>query len=179
MNALPGDLLLHPVRLRIVQALVSRPMTALALKDVLGDVAQATLYRHIKTLEEGHLIEVITQRQVRGTVERTYRVVEDAITLSADDLAEAGADDHFRYFVTFVGTLLADFAAYLEEGTADLAADGVGYRQVPLLLSDEELEEFMAELRSVVQPRLANEPSQQRRRRLITTIAMPDDRSPS
>lgn len=154
-------------------------MTALALKDLLGDVAQATLYRHIKTLEEGHLIEVTTERQVRGTVERTYCVVEEAVALSAEDLAEAGADDHFRYFATFVGILLADFAAYLGTGTINLVADGVGYRQVPLLLSDEELEEFMTELRSVVEPRLDNEPSQQRRRRLITTIAMPDDRSPS
>lgn len=179
MSELPADLLLHPVRLRIVQALVSQPMTAGGLKNVLGDVAQATLYRHLKALEAGHLIEVSAERQVRGTVERTYRVVEDAIALSVDDLAEAEAGDHFRYFATFVGTLLADFAAYLETGPADLQSDGVGYRQAPLWLSDEEFDELVADLRSVVQQRLGNDPSPQRRRRLITTIAMPDDRSPS
>lgn len=151
-------------------------MTAGGLKEVLGDVAQATLYRHIKALDAGHLIEVISERPVRGTVERTYAVVEDAVSLSAEDLAEAGLDDHFRFFATFVGTLLADFGAYLETGPADLPGDGVGYRQAALWLSDEEYETFVTELRSVVQQRLGNDPSPQRRRRLITIIAMPDDR---
>ena len=47
------DLLLHPVRLRIVQALVGSPMTPLHLKEQLGDVPQATLYRHLSQLFEG------------------------------------------------------------------------------------------------------------------------------
>jgi DNA-binding transcriptional ArsR family regulator len=77
------DLLLHPVRLRIVQALVKQPMTASGLKEVLGDVAQATLYRHIKALENGGMLDIVAERQVRGTVERTCRVVESAVALSA------------------------------------------------------------------------------------------------
>jgi DNA-binding transcriptional ArsR family regulator len=177
MSELMGDLLLHPIRLRIVQALVGQPMTAGELKNVLGDVAQATLYRHIKALEAGHLIEIIAERPIRGTVERTYGVVEEAVSLSADDLADAGIDDHFRFFATFVGTLLADFAAYLGAEPADLRSDGVGYRQAALWLSDEEFDELMAELRSAVQRRIGSEPTPQRRRRLLTTIVMPDDRT--
>jgi DNA-binding transcriptional ArsR family regulator len=169
------DLLLHPVRLRIVQALVKQPMTASGLKEVLGDVAQATLYRHIKALENGGMLDIVAERQVRGTVERTYRVVESAVALSAEDLADAGNDDHFRYFATFVGTLLADYSSYLETDTIDLAADRVGYRQIPLWLSDDELDDFTTELRALLQERLDNQPSPQRRRRLLTTIIMPDD----
>ncbi len=174
-----SDLLLHPVRLRIVQALVKRPMTAGGLKEVLGDVAQATLYRHIKALENGGMLDVVAERQVRGTIERTYQVVENAVALSADELADADADDHFRYFATFLGTLLADYSAYLETDKIDLAADRVGYRQVPLWLTDNEFDDFTAELRALIQQRLDNEPNAQRRRRLLTTITMPDDRSPS
>ena len=174
-----SDLLLHPVRLRIVQALVKRPMTAGGLKEVLGDVAQATLYRHIKALENGGMLDVVAERQVRGTIERTYQVVENAVALSADELADADADDHFRYFATFLGTLLADYSAYLETDKIDLAADRVGYRQVPLWLTDNEFDDFTAELRALIQQRLDNEPNAQRRRRLLTTVTMPDDRSPS
>lgn len=39
------DLLLHPVRLRVVQALLGQEMTPQQLVDALGDVPQATLYR--------------------------------------------------------------------------------------------------------------------------------------
>ena len=170
------DLLLHPLRLRIVQALVGRPMTAGELKDHLGDVAPATLYRHLKQLETGGLITVTGEEQVRGVVERTYAVVAEAVSLGQDDLGGATADDHFRYFGVFVATLLADFAAYLEAGDRDLAADRVGYRQVPLWLTDEEFDLMVDEMGGSVQARLDNEPAPGRRRRLLTTIVMPDDR---
>lgn len=177
MSELTADLLLHPVRLRIVQALTSRPMTPTEVKHVLGDVAQATLYRHLKQLEAGGLIEISDERQVRGSVERTYRVVEAAVSLGADDLAEADADDHLRYFATFVATLLSDYAGYLGQGSLDLAADRVGYRQAPLWLTDEEFDELTGELADAVGRRLQFQPGGGRRRRLMSTIVMPDDRS--
>lgn len=159
-------------------------MTAGGLKEVLGDVAQATLYRHIKALENGGMLNVIAERQVRGTVERTYQVVESAVALSAAELADAGSDDHFRYFGTFLGTLLADYSAYLDSAdldsdSVDLAVDRVGYRQIPLWLTDNEFDEFSTELKALIDQRLNNEPSPERRRRLLSTIVMPDDRSPS
>jgi DNA-binding transcriptional ArsR family regulator len=171
------DLLLHPVRLRIVQALVGLSLTPLELKERLGDVAQATLYRHINQLVEGGLIEVVEERRVRGGVERTYTVVTEAVTLDQSDLGEATADDHFRYFATFVGTLLADFSAYLETSDLDLAADRVGYRQVPLWLGDEEFDELATELSRAIAARMSNQPGPGRRRRLVTSIVMPDDRA--
>ena len=174
---LPGDLLLHPVRLRVVQALVGTAMTPLQLKEQLGDVPQATLYRHVKLLADGGLLEVVDERQVRGGIERTYRVVASAVSLDGADLADATAEDHFRYFATFVATVLADFATYLEHGGLDLVADRVGYRQVPVWLTDGEFDEMAADLSRAVHRRFGNQPSPQRRRRLISTVVMPGDRS--
>lgn len=171
------DLLLHPIRLRIVQALVGNPMTPLQLKDRLGDVAQATLYRHVGQLADGGLLEVVGERPSRGGVERTYGVVASAVSLSDADVESASADDHFRYFATFVGTLLVDFAAYLDAGPPALGRDRVGYRQVPLWLSDDELDEVVTEMAAVLEDRLDNQPSPERRRRLLSTIVMPDDRT--
>lgn len=157
-------------------------MTAAQAKEVLGDIALATLYRHLKQLHEGGLLEVVDERQVRGTVERTYGVVTEATAIGADDLVDTDAEDHFRYFGTFVGTLLADYASYLdnnyhEPGRVDLAADRVGFRQVPLWLSDDELDEVVAELSEALVSRMENRPAHGRRRRLFTSIVMPDDRS--
>lgn len=177
MSELPADLLLHPVRLRIVQAMIERPMTATEVKNLLGDVAQATLYRHLKQLHDGGLLEIVDERRVRGGVERTYRVVTEAVSLGADDLIGADADDHFRYFATFVGTLLTDYASYLQTDRIDLAADRVGFRQLPLWLTDEELDELAEELGSALQSRIGHLPGGGRRRRLLTSVVMPDDRA--
>lgn len=172
------DLLLHPIRLRIIQALIGSPMTPLRLKDVLGDVPQATLYRHVNQLHEGGLLEVVDEQPVRGGVERTYGVVAESVALGADDYHDTSAEDHIRYFTTFLGTLLDAFGAYLDEGLPDFAADGVGYRQVPLWLTDDELATLAEALREAIRRALDNPPAAGRRRRLITTIVMPDVRAP-
>ena len=171
------DLLLHPIRLRIVQALVSAPMTPLQLKDRLRDVPQATLYRHINHLADGGLLEIVGERPIRGGIERTYGVVTASVVLSDTELESATTDDHFRYFATFVGTLLADFATYLDSGAPALSVDRVGYRQVPLWLTDKELDNLVSTMATAVQEHVDNPPAPGRRRRLLTTIVMPDDRA--
>ena len=163
------DLLLHPIRLRIIQALLGSPMTPLHLKDALGDVPQATLYRHVNQLYEGGLLEVVDEQPVRGGIERTYGVVAEAVSLGPADYQDATTEDHLRYFTTFLGTLIDAFGAYLDEGA---------YRQVPLWLTDEELSAVAEALREAIRPSLENPPAQGRRRRLITTIVMPDVRAP-
>ena len=171
------DLLLHPIRLRIIQALIGRPMTPLRLKEVLGDVAQATLYRHVNQLHEGGLLEVVDEQPVRGGVERTYGVVTEAVSLGREAYEGVDAEEHMRSFATFLGTLLDSFGAYLEAGDPDFIEDGVGYRQVPLWLTDEEFAEVTAALAEVMRRAIENEPGEGRARRLISTVVMPDVRA--
>ena len=170
-------LLLHPVRLRIVQALAGRTSTPQELLDRLGDVPQATLYRHLNQLEDGGLIEIVDTRQVRGGTERTYRVVSSAVSLGRDDIADADRDELFRMFATFVGTLLTDYSAYLDSAAEiDFVADGVGFRQVPLWLDDEEFAAMALAINEAVEPFLSRVPAEARRRRLLSIVVMPDDR---
>jgi DNA-binding transcriptional ArsR family regulator len=68
-----ADLVLHPVRLRILQAFLGgRHLTTGDLARELPDVAQAGLYRHVSRLAKGGVLEVVGERQARGAVERTY-----------------------------------------------------------------------------------------------------------
>lgn len=170
------ELLLHPIRLRIVQTLVGAPMTPLQLKERLGDVPQATLYRHLNLLAESGLLEVVDERPVRGTVERTYAVATAKVALTGDQLESATPEDHVRYFATFLGTLLSDFAAYIDHAAPDLAEDRVGYRQVPLWLTDDELDALVERMRGAVLEHVDNAPGPGRRRRLLSTIVVRDDR---
>ena len=177
MPSRTDDLLVHPLRLRVVRALLRTPMTAADLQEVLGDVAPATLYRHLAALEEGGIIEVVERRRARGSTERTFAVVDGAASIGPEDVADATPDDHLRWFTTFVGTLLHDVAAYLDADEVDVVADRVGYRTVPLWLSDDEADTFVAELRAVIEPYLALEPDDARRRRILSTVFVPDDRA--
>jgi DNA-binding transcriptional ArsR family regulator len=174
-----ADLLFHPVRMRIILTLAhGDTMTAQQLGLVLPDVPQATLYRHLNKLLHGGVLGVVEERPARGAIERVYALTVRGATLSATELANASREDQMRYFTTFVGTLLGDYARYLRREHIDLLHDGVGYRQVPLYLSDAELMNMSAAINAAIVPLLANGPEPDRQRRVLTTILMPVDEVP-
>jgi hypothetical protein len=168
-----ADLLLHPVRLRIVQAFLGqRALTTAELGAELDDVPTASLYRHVGLLAEAGVLTVAEERKVRGAAERRYRLVLEA---ASADPAGMSAEDHRRAFGTFVAALLADFDRYLEGAgeSPDLVADGVGYRQAGLWLDDDEYAGLLADLRAVVAARMPLEAGPGRRRRIVSTVLMP------
>lgn len=173
-----ADLLLHPVRLRVVQALLGREMTPQQLVEVLGDVPQATLYRHVAKLADGGMLAVVSERPVRGVTERTYGVVRDAVSLGPDDLAGLSAQDHAQRFHVFAATMLASFGRAVQAADGpdgvDPVAERIGYRVAPMWLTDDEVDAVLEELRAVVGRVLDNDPTAGRRRRLLYTVLLPD-----
>ena len=177
MNAV--DLLLHPVRLRIVHALSGgRRLTTSQVCDLLPDVSKATVYRHVGLLADGGLLEVDGEHRVRGAVERRYRLHRARATVDAETAASVSVEDHRRVFAVAMATLLAEFNAYLDREHADPVADLVGYRQHALWLSPDERAEMIGEMRDVIVSRMGNEPSLDRARHLLSPILFPVEESP-
>lgn len=175
----PADLLLHPVRLRIVHALSEdAPRNAGELCDRLHDVPRTTIYRHLGLLVEGGILEVADERRVRGAVERSYRLRADRPVIDAEAAAAMTLDDHRRGFATAMAVLIAEFDAYLAEPDADPVADSVGYRQGTLWLSPEERNAMLDGFRRVVASVSGNGPGPDRRPYLISPIMFPGARTP-
>ncbi|GAB3960788.1 helix-turn-helix domain-containing protein [Actinoallomurus acanthiterrae] len=168
------DLLLHPVRLRVVHAMSGgRTLTTAQLCELLPDVSKATVYRHVGLLAEGGLLEVDGEQRVRGAVERRYRLRRERAVIDAETAASTSREDHRRVFAVAMAALLAEFNAYLDRDDADPAADLVGYRQHAIWLSPEERAEMIGELRDVIVSRMRNEPSPDRVRHLLSPILFP------
>ncbi|MGW5667055.1 helix-turn-helix domain-containing protein [Micromonospora sp. NPDC003776] len=170
-----AELALHPVRIRILRAVSGGRSTTHDLVALLPDIPQATLYRHLATLVKAGLIEVVEERRIRGAVERVYALPPHGAALDAAALAMATPEDHARYFTAFVSSLLSEFSRYLARERIDFAADGVGYQQLVLHLTDAELATFAADLNQVIGPLLGNQPGNGRVPRLLATILMPAD----
>lgn len=169
-----ANLLLHPLRLRIVQAFLGdRQLTTGELLAEMDGVPAATLYRQVATLAKAGVLVVVGERPVRGTVERTYALSVQDAQVSDEDLREMSPEDHRRAFMTFLAGLLADVDRYVDTGDVDLERDGAGYRSVGLWLTTEELAELVAEIGAVVRARVANQPTQDRTRRILSTVLIP------
>lgn len=173
------ELLLHPVRLRIVHAMSGgRALTTSQLRARMPDVSKATMYRHVSLLAEGGILEVDGEQRVGGAVERRYRLCRSRAMIDADTAAAAAPEDYRRAFAVAMAALLGEFNAYLDRGHADPIADAVGFRQHTLWFSPDERDELIGELRRAIVPRLNNEPAPGRRQHLLSPILFPIEDPP-
>jgi DNA-binding transcriptional ArsR family regulator len=175
-----ADLLLHPVRMRIMQALFDAdPLTTAQLRDRLPDIAPATMYRHIAVLAEAGVLEVAEEKRVRGTVERSYRVSGTEAVVDPSARAAMTREDHTRAVTTFAASLMADFNRYHADENADPAADGVVYRQAAVWLTDEEFTAMVEEIEHAVVSRVGKPRGDGRVRRVVSLVVVPDKPGPA
>jgi hypothetical protein len=171
-----ADLLLHPVRMRIVQAFLGdRALTTGQLRSELPDVPAGSLYRHVAKLVDGGILNVVGERRVRGAVERTYVLRTSAARLNLDEVAEMTPEELRQTFLAFVAWLIGDFDRYLARGGVDPVRDGADFRIAGMWLDDAEFMELLTDLMRLLQPRVANPPKPGRKRRILTTVLLPGE----
>jgi Helix-turn-helix domain len=178
LGRLPGigsaDLLLHPVRLRIVKAFLGdRALTTSQLAAELDDVPSGSLYRHVALLTKAGVLQVVAERRVRGAVERTYTLRLFAARIDPAEVKAMSAEEHGQAFMAYVAGMLADADRYLASDAPDPIRDGADYQVGALWLTDAEFAELLRDLTNVFRPRLAKPPGKGRRRRMVYTVFLP------
>jgi Helix-turn-helix domain len=175
-----ADLLLHPVRLRIVKAFLGdRALTTTQLAAELDDVPAGSLYRHIALLTKAGVLQVVAERRVRGAVERTYTLRLYAAQIQPGEVAAMTLDEHAQAFMAYVAGLLVDFDRYLAAGVPDPVRDGASYRVAAMWLTEAEFADFVRDLQRLAQPRLAHAPGKGRRRRMLYSVLLPGPEQPA
>jgi AcrR family transcriptional regulator len=173
-----ADLLLHPVRLRIVKAFLGdRALTTAQIAAELDDVPTPSLYRHIATLTRAGVLQVVAERQGRGSVEKTYTLRLLAARLQPDEIESMSLEDHTQAFMAYIAGLLADFDRYLAHDPAP-GHDGADYRVGAMWLTDAEYADFLTDLTALLRSRLTNKPTKARRRRVAYHVLLPAPENP-
>lgn len=171
-------LLLHPVRLRIVQRFLGgRTLTTKELAAEISDVPPASLYRHVARLEEGGALVVVRERKVRGTLERTYALKSRALDISLDELKNMTADDHRHIFISFAARLISDFEQFIDQDELDPEHDSISYQVQTLWLDKDEANSLARDIAALLDPYLANVAQGGRKRQTFFTAIIPATRS--
>jgi DNA-binding transcriptional ArsR family regulator len=169
------DLLLHPVRMGIVQNLIGdRKLTAQQMAEQLPHVPQATLYRHLNKLLEAGIIAVLEEKPVRGTVEKVYGLVTESMQAINEEAVHASREDHKRYFFTYMIGLMDDLEHYFQAGSVDMIKDGLSYRRGKYYMTDEEYSAFIGDLANTFGKVIKNGPAPGRKARTIGLVMIPD-----
>ncbi|WP_100406206.1 helix-turn-helix domain-containing protein [Bacillus solitudinis] len=170
-----ADVILHPVRMRIIQALMSyQKLTVQQLVEKLEDVPQATMYRHLRILTDAQAIKIVESNKVRGTIEKVYAVSREQVIITEKDITEMSSEDHLRYFMMYQANLLKEFEKYvIKHNSENFKQDGLGYWQSTLHLSDKEFAAFSEELKALLEKAAEKKPTPERKERTMATIFIP------
>jgi DNA-binding transcriptional ArsR family regulator len=175
-------LLLHPVRLRVVQLLAGdRRLTARQIARAEPGIPHATLYRHLQQLVAGGLLTVADERPVRNMTEKVYALAAP-VRLDPADTVRMVPADLLRLFTAFVGHFVGDFRRYLRRqggAPADFRRDGVTFWQQAVSLSVEEAWGVDLALKAALRPFLSRPSEAAGGRHLVTFAMMPAVEPPS
>ncbi len=169
----PSNLVLHPVRMSIVQTLLGgKQLTVQEMKTQLKEVPQATLYRHLNKLLDNGIITVIAQRQIRGAQEKIFALAETASAFENTSEEEISKETQKNRFMQFTSHLIQRFNAYLSEAQEELS-EKRAFSTWEVYLSEDELQEVMAAIHEAVNKVGANEPSLDRQKYSLASIVIP------
>lgn len=163
-------LIMNPVRMRIIQHfIIHHEATAAQVGGDLSDVPRASLYRHIKLLENAGLLTVVQENKKRGTVEKVYRLNQNFPTGVQNPRQEEIAG----MVQNILLSIMSEFRRYFEQAHVDYRKDQVAVSSSTLLLSDEEFTDFLERLSQLFGSVLENKPDGSRKPRRITFISSP------
>ncbi|WP_396126290.1 helix-turn-helix domain-containing protein [Cellulomonas sp. NS3] len=169
---------MHPVRLRIIQTVGTHRLTTTELRASLPDVPQATLYRHVAALVDADVLAVVDERRVRGAVERTLALGGQMAHVDHAELREMGEQDLRLAFLTFLANLGEMFDRASADGVEGAFRDLLGFGQVQLHVTTEDLAEIQARLGELLAPYLAGGAAGSRTVTLATVL-LPEPRRPA
>lgn len=165
--------LLNPIRIKIIQAVLKKGQaTSKDISESLPDVAIASLYRHIKKLIELDVLEVISETQIRGTVERLFKLKYNPFEEIEKSFDNGDSSYHFQIFYTFLISQLLDFSDYLST-PYDMYDDMIGFRTYPFYLSKKESKDFYQEISDVLKKYIDRDPSPDRNLMKFSFSMMP------
>lgn len=140
-----NEIILNPIRMRIIQELsTEESITASELCERIIDVPRTTMYRHINTLIDHSILSVVSEKKVRGSVERTIALNISEIT--KHNTIENGAQNALGFLMS----QYAKFHKYFNGENPDPAKDRIFLNNTVLMMNDTEFTGFVTELRELI-----------------------------
>lgn len=166
-----NEVILNPIRMRIIQELsIGQSITATELCERIGDVPRTTMYRHINILIENNILSVVSEKKIRGSLERTIALNISEIT--RHNTIENGAQNAFGFLMSNY----AKFHNYFSGENPDPEKDRIFLNNTALMMSDTEFEKFIIELRALIL-KYNFESSDKRKIRDISIISSPVEKN--
>ena len=122
-------------------------MTPRQVARELSDVPLATIYRHVNTLHQAGLIEVVQEKRIHGTLERQFAIVESANYLRSEEMT---ADDILGLVAALTGVVQSQFQRYVQRAVLPPKDSEIGFVTKLTYFTDEEYARYRALIKEVI-----------------------------
>src|SRR6056297_3385094 len=165
--------LLDPTNMKIVMYLMNNEYaTKKDLEEIVSDISQASLYRHLKSLVKNEILEIHSKEQKRGAYEKTYVLKYNPNDKLREVVEKGDPKEIYEIFYTFIMAQLIDFENYLNRENFNLKEDKVGFRSFPLALTDKESDELNKEIVKILKKYINIKPKKNSRLRKLSITSM-------
>ncbi len=139
------EIMLNPVRIRIVQEAAQREIiNSSLLCSLLEDVPRTSIYRHIKILLDCGILRVVSEKKIRGSLERSLALNLEVLQ-AANSLENASSNA-----LSFLLSKYAVLHRYFSAESSHPAEDKIFINTTLLTLDDDGFERFLTELRGLL-----------------------------
>ena len=154
--------------MRIVQVISNHDRTtANEICEKITDVPRTTLYRHISILIDAQIIDVVEERKVRGSVERT-------LSLNMSELSKHNTMVNVpQQALRFLMTIYSKFEKYFNNKHVQ-RNNKIFFNNTVMMMSDLEFDQFLAELQALL-AKYYSEKTDGRKPRDISIISAPPE----
>lgn len=165
-----NEIMLNPIRMRIIQELTSvESITAAELCEKISDVPRTTMYRHISMLIDHDILAVVSERRIRGSLERTIALNVPEIT--KHNTIENATQNAYGFLMCNY----AKFHKYFSSENPDSGKDKLFLNNTILMTTDDEFDQFLLELTELLK-KYTMKYSKGRKTRDISIISAPEEK---
>lgn len=162
------EIILNPVRIRIIQLLAYRQsITVAELAAEMPDIPRSSIYRHVSLLSEHGVLQITKEQKIRGTYEREYALNTAYLNKPDQNPGETVS--------AFLLKLVSDFSRYFQSPQADPERDQLFLSINTLLLRDDEFLELKEKLFQVVKDYMNFAPEEGRKVHNLSLLSSPAD----
>ena len=160
---------MNSTRQRIIQVImINKEATSAEIGEELQDIPRASLYRHIKVLLDAGIITVVKEEVKRGSVEKTYAI--------APQMPYGDTNEEYNSLIqSALMGLQGEFYRYFSGENPDPQRDLLTVGSASLMMSDEEMMEFIRAYGDLIQRYMTNKPSEGRKVRKVTLVISPNE----
>lgn len=166
----------NQVRFKIALELIDKEegISIMRLSNLLKDIPQATLYRHVNSMQQDQLIKVVSVQKLDRGEEKLYALNTEEYRISDEEWNSASYSEKVKFISYYFMYIMQSYKNYYNTLTTENNIDKSTFSLTKLNLNDNEFEKFQCEISELLNKFYSIEKHGNSKERIISFVIIPE-----